>query len=135
VTGSSTPSIPLDAPANCPVGSISDSTGEKCCDSECEQCGGYGCDLRNGGPEACCVSSITKLCSEGTLPCIADSSNNFDNNDKCPNGGIYANFIYANMCPVEFCCPKRKSLYKIIFQAFILVYLIQLLGMQHEKFL
>mmetsp|Transcript_11851 Transcript_11851/g.17670 ORF Transcript_11851/g.17670 Transcript_11851/m.17670 type:complete len:210 (+) Transcript_11851:46-675(+) len=98
----------------CPSGSIFDSTGQKCCDAKCGKCGGNGCHLREGGEEACCVGSVTTLCSNGTLPCVADSSYYGTetpieegpvtcNPNPCQNG---ASCVYAIHLNVRLCICK-----------------------------
>lgn len=66
------PIEPVSAPSarRC-VGGVESAAGDACCLQSCGQCGGPGCDQRDGGAPRCCGSSITTFCrgASGPPPC------------------------------------------------------------------
>jgi len=119
---SSLPCIASSTTSACPTGGIANSSGKVCCPESCGECGGYGCHLRPGGAAKCCTGSVTNLCSESDLPCVADGGNSTESppsassttpeptpqeeNGVCEDGGILATFRYVGSCEINVCCPK-----------------------------
>mmetsp|Transcript_14664 Transcript_14664/g.21838 ORF Transcript_14664/g.21838 Transcript_14664/m.21838 type:complete len:331 (-) Transcript_14664:39-1031(-) len=95
--------------ASCPFDGILDDSETACCLSSCGECGGFGCDLREGGVAGCCTSQFTDSCSSNTLPCILDddtSSSDETDNSVCSDGTLSIPFTIGLYREAQFCCPK-----------------------------
>ena len=65
---------PVASEWECPAGSIAGSHGvAACCPAACGHCGGRGCEVREGGRQACCALDIQmagRSCNDTAPPCV-----------------------------------------------------------------